>query len=98
MLPLHAALEALWHGAPEPLGLAPLLAVLDDASRYLRASVVIVLSRFDDDAARAALIAAMDDGDEMVRQAAVRALGARARLTRPCASWSRTAWSPRASW
>ncbi|MBK9029743.1 MAG: cyclic nucleotide-binding domain-containing protein [Myxococcales bacterium] len=82
VLPLHAALEALWLGAPEPLTRAPLLAVLDDASRYLRAAVVIVLSRFDDDDARTALIAAMDDTDAMVRQAAVRALGSRARLTR----------------
>ena len=41
-----------------------------------------MLSRFDDDAPRQALIAAMDDPDAMVRQAAVRALGARSRLTR----------------
>lgn len=82
VLPLHAALEALWHGGPEPLAPAPLLAIVDDPSRYLRAAVVIVLSRFDDDGARAALVTAMDDGDAMVRQAAVRALGARARLTR----------------
>lgn len=80
--PLHAALEALWQGEPTPLAPGPLLAVARDPSRYLRAAVAIVLSRFDDDAARAALIAALDDADPMVRQAAVRALGARARLTR----------------
>jgi len=80
--PLHAALEALWTGAPIALTTAALLAVVDDPSRYLRAAIAIVLSRFDDDAARAGLVARLDDVDPMVRQAAVRALGARARLTR----------------
>ena len=76
------SLTALWTGAPQPLAAAPLLAIARDPSRYLRAAVAIVLSRFDDDAPRQALIAAMDDPDAMVRQAAVRALGARSRLTR----------------
>ncbi|MEZ4404811.1 MAG: cyclic nucleotide-binding domain-containing protein, partial [Kofleriaceae bacterium] len=80
--PLHAALTSLWHGAPTALTAAPLVAVVTDSSRYLRAAAVIVLSRFDEEPARAALIAAMDDDDVLVRQAAVRALGARARLTR----------------
>ena len=82
VLPLHAALEGLWQGAPAPLTAAPFLALTSDPSRFLRAAVAIVLSRFDSDDARAALIAAMDDADPLVRQAAVRALGARARLTR----------------
>jgi CRP/FNR family cyclic AMP-dependent transcriptional regulator len=80
--PLGAAVDALWNGAPTPLEVAPLLAIARDPSRYLRAALAIVLSRFDDDGARAALLAATDDPDPMVRQAAVRALGARARLTR----------------
>ncbi len=79
---LHAALERLWGHAAAPFEPAPFLAVAGDGSRYLRAAVAIVLSRFDDDGSRAALVAAMDDVDGNVRQAAVRALGARSRLTR----------------
>ncbi len=79
---LIVALEALWSSEPVEFEPAPFLALAGDASRYLRAAVAIVMSRFDDDASRAALVAAMDDGDAMVRQAAVRALGSRARLTR----------------
>lgn len=95
VLPLHAALEALWHGAPTALTAAPLVAVVGDPSRYLRAAVAIVLSRFDDDDARAALVAATDDSDGMVRQAAVRALGARARLTRALLQKALTDSDPR---
>jgi hypothetical protein len=79
---LIASLEHLWSADAGEFAAPALLPLTDDASRYLRAAVAIVLSRFDDDASRAALIAAMDDGDAMVRQAAVRALGARSRLTR----------------
>lgn len=79
---LVAALEQLWAGAPAPFTPAPFLAVAGDASRYLRAAVAIVLSRFDDEPSRAALVQAMADPDAMVRQAAVRALGSRSRLTR----------------
>ena len=79
---LVAALQTLWSNEPAPFAPAAFLPLCGDASRYLRAAVTIVLSRFDDNAARNALIAAMDDADAMVRQAAVRALGARSRLTR----------------
>ncbi len=80
--PLITALEHLWAGEPAALEAAALLPLCGDASRYVRAAVAIVLSRFDDEASRAALVAALDDEDVMVRQAAVRALGARSRLTR----------------
>jgi len=80
--PLLAVLERLWSEEAGAFAPAPFLAVAGDASPYLRAAVAIVLSRFDDDASRAALVAAMDDPDAGVRQAAVRALGARSRLTR----------------
>lgn len=91
---LIAALEALDAPAAafEP---GPFLALTGDASRYVRAAVAIVLSRFDDDASRAALIAAMDDGDALVRQAAVRALGARSRLTRELLQKALTDAEPR---
>ena len=79
---LQGAVERLWAETPAPFTSAPFLALTGDASRYLRAAVAIVLSRFDDEASRAALVAAMDDPDVIVRQAAVRALGARSRLTR----------------
>lgn len=79
--PLTAAVAALG-AAPTALEAAPLLAVADDASRYLRAAVALVLSRFDDPGSRAALVRALDDAEAIVRQAAVRALGARSRLTR----------------
>jgi hypothetical protein len=79
---LIAALEGLWTHAAAAFEPAPFLALCRDASHYVRAAVAIVLSRFDDDASRAALATAMDDAEPMVRQAAVRALGARSRLTR----------------
>jgi hypothetical protein len=60
----------------------PILAIAGDGSPYVRASAVLLLSRFDDDASRAQVIAALDDVDPMVREAAVRSLGARSRLTR----------------
>ncbi|HUQ06747.1 MAG TPA: cyclic nucleotide-binding domain-containing protein [Kofleriaceae bacterium] len=79
---LIAALEGLWSSQAAAFEPAPFLALCADASRYVRAAVAIVLSRFDDDASRGALVAAFDDTDAIVRQAAVRALGARSRLTR----------------
>jgi hypothetical protein len=60
----------------------PLLAIAQDSSHYLRAAVAITLSRFDDEPSRAALAAALDDHEPIVREAAVRALGSRRRLTR----------------
>jgi hypothetical protein len=81
-VPLIAATEALATGTRPILEPGPLLAVATDGSAYLRAAVAILLSRFDDDASRGALIAALDDPDPIVREAAVRALGSRRRLTR----------------
>jgi hypothetical protein len=60
----------------------PILAVSDDGSPYLRAAAALLLSRFDDDASRARLAKALVDPEPIVREAAVRSLGARARLTR----------------
>jgi hypothetical protein len=65
-----------------PLVAPPILAIAGDGSPYLRAAAVLLLSRFDDDESRARVIAAMDDDEPMVREAAVRSLGARSRLTR----------------
>jgi hypothetical protein len=79
---LIAALEGLWSNEAATFEPSAFLALCKDTSRYVRAAVAIVLSRFDDDVSRAALVAAFDDEDAMVRQAAVRALGARSRLTR----------------
>ncbi|MEJ7603782.1 MAG: cyclic nucleotide-binding domain-containing protein [Kofleriaceae bacterium] len=42
----------------------------------------MLLSRFDDDASRARLLSLLDDPDAIVREAAVRAMGAKSRLTR----------------
>ena len=61
---------------------APFLALAADASPYLRGAVVVLLSRFDDAVSRGALETALDDPEPIVREAAVRALGARRRLTR----------------
>lgn len=60
----------------------PILAVASDSSRHLRAVAAVVLSRFEDPPSRARLLAAVDDPEPIVREAAVRALGAKSRLTR----------------
>jgi CRP/FNR family transcriptional regulator, cyclic AMP receptor protein len=62
--------------------LAPILAVIGDSSRYLRAAGAVLLTRFDDVPARDALVALIDDPEPIVREAAVRAMGAKSRLTR----------------
>ncbi|MCE9574366.1 MAG: cyclic nucleotide-binding domain-containing protein [Deltaproteobacteria bacterium] len=81
--PLVAAATRLWSaGAGRPMTAPPILAIADDGSAYLRAAAVLLLSRFDDEPARARAIAAMDDPEPMVREAAVRSLGSRSRLTR----------------
>ncbi len=80
--PVTAAVKGLAGAANTPLAPGPLLAIADDGSPYLRAAVAIVLSRFDDDASRARLGEAISDADGVVREAAVRAIGARSRLTR----------------
>ncbi|MBV8757166.1 MAG: cyclic nucleotide-binding domain-containing protein [Deltaproteobacteria bacterium] len=80
--PLAAVVGRYAANAAAPLTAAPILAITTDASRHLRAAAALTLSRFDDDTARAALLAALDDADPIVREAAVRALGSRSRLTR----------------
>ena len=71
------------HGGAQGMLNAPaILAIASDASRYVRAAAAMLLSRFEDEAARARLIAMLDDADVIVREAAVRAMGARKLLTR----------------
>ena len=65
-----------------PLAPPRLLAIANDASRHVRAAIAVLLSRFEDDSARAALLALLDDPEPIVREAAVRAMGAKSRLTR----------------
>ncbi len=60
----------------------PLLQLVRDPSSHLRAAVAILLSRFDDDASRSALLGMLDDVDPIVREASVRSMGAKSRLTR----------------
>lgn len=80
--PLIQVVAEVGGGRRTALESAPLLAISHDSSPYLRAAVAISLSRFDDDASRAGLVTALDDHEPLVREAAVRALGARRRLTR----------------
>src|SRR5262249_55106687 len=82
LAPLAAATGLLFGDAANPLEAAPILAVAGDGSPYLRAAAVLLLSRFDDDATRDRVVVALDDADAMVREAAVRSLGSRSRLTR----------------
>ncbi len=60
----------------------PLLAIASAGSPHLRAVVAMLLSRFDDGPARSQLLAMLDDVEDIVREAAVRAMGAKSRLTR----------------
>jgi hypothetical protein len=80
--PLAGAVERLATAPPGKLSPTPFLAIAKDGSLYLRAAVAMLLSRFDDDAARATLIAMLDDTEPIVREAAVRSIASRARLTR----------------
>jgi hypothetical protein len=80
--PVTAAVKGLAGGARAPFAPAPFLAIAGDGSGYLRAAVMIVLSRFDDEPSRARLNEAVADPEAVVREAAVRAIGARSRLTR----------------
>jgi hypothetical protein len=80
--PLARALRRLERGGETALAPGPIVALLADRSRYLRAVAAMLLSRFDDDGSRASLEAMLDDGDPIVREAAVRAMGAKSRLTR----------------
>jgi hypothetical protein len=61
---------------------AALLSELKDLSPYVRAAAAYVLSRFDDAESRGAVASAVSDEHPVVRETAIRALGARGRLTR----------------
>jgi hypothetical protein len=80
--PLAALVARAANGGAAPLSVEPILAVATDSSRHVRAAAAVLLSRFDDDAARSTLVALLDDPDPIVREAAVRAMGAKSRLTR----------------
>jgi HEAT repeat protein len=80
--PLAQALQRLERGGAAPLAAAPILGVSGDPSRHLRAAAAVLLSRFEDDPARRRLLALLDDPEPIVREAVVRALGAKSRLTR----------------
>ncbi len=80
--PLSELLARIDRNDRAPLGETPILAILGDASRHLRAAAAVLLTRFDSDRARDALRALLDDPEGIVREAAVRAMGAKSRLTR----------------
>jgi len=80
--PLVDVLARLNRAEKAALEPGPILAIVHDASRHLRAASAMMLSRFEDDAARAALLALIDDPEPLVREAAVRSMGAKSRLTR----------------
>jgi hypothetical protein len=80
--PLVELMRRLQREARTELTPEPLLQIAEDASRHLRAVVAMLLSRFDDAASRSTLLAMLDDVEPIVREAAVRALGATSRLTR----------------
>jgi CRP-like cAMP-binding protein len=69
-------------GEVKVLAAPPILAIVDDRSRFVRAAAAVLLSRFEDDDSRAALARLVDDPETIVREAAVRSLGAKGRLTR----------------
>jgi hypothetical protein len=86
LAPLIDGLERAVRAERAPPAPAPILAIADDGSVYLRAIAALCLSRFDDDASRARLVAALSDAEPIVREAAVRSLASRARLTRELVS------------
>jgi hypothetical protein len=81
-VPLVEILQRLDRGDSAPLVPEPILAIANDSSRHLRAAAAVLLSRFEDDRSRAAMVAMLDDPEPIVREAAVRAIGAKSRLTR----------------
>ena len=81
-LPLVELISRVRRSAHTTLSLGPILAVVGDSSRHLRAAIAMLLSRFDEDAARTQLVALLDDPEPIVREAAVRSIGAKSRLTR----------------
>ncbi len=81
-MPLVELVDRVERGAHGELRSEPLLAIANDASPHVRAAVAMLLSRFEEAPARTQLIAMLDDVDPIVREAAVRAMGAKSRLTR----------------
>jgi len=81
-VPLVENLHRLDRGGSAALQAQPILAIAGDSSRHLRAAAAVLLSRFEDERSRAALLAMIDDPEPIVREAAVRAMGAKSRLTR----------------
>jgi hypothetical protein len=80
--PLVVQVERLARNGYAELSAGPILGVASDGSRFVRAAAAMLLSRFDDAASRDRLTAMLDDPDTIVREAAVRAMGAKSRLTR----------------
>ena len=80
--PLLVQIERLGRAGHAELSAGPILGVSSDGSRYIRATCGVLLSRFEDDASRKRMTAMLDDPDVIVREAAVRAMGAKSRLTR----------------
>jgi CRP/FNR family transcriptional regulator, cyclic AMP receptor protein len=80
--PLIVQIERLARGGQAELSAGPILGVSNDTSRYVRAACAVLLSRFEDDASRVRLVGMLDDPDVIVREAAVRSMGAKSRLTR----------------
>ncbi|HTL33101.1 MAG TPA: cyclic nucleotide-binding domain-containing protein [Kofleriaceae bacterium] len=80
--PLVDLMTRLFKGERAAFKAEPLLAVARDASPHLRAAVAMLLSRFEEGGARATLLEMLDDAEPIVREAAVRAMGAKSRLTR----------------
>jgi hypothetical protein len=80
--PLVDLMMRMYKGERADFKAEPLLAVARDASPHLRAAVAMLLSRFEDGGARTTLLEMLDDVDAIVREAAVRAMGAKSRLTR----------------
>jgi len=82
LTPLVDLVTRLCRGDHARLAAEPLLAIANDASPHLRAAVAVLLSRFEEGGARSALLAMLDDVAPIVRESAVRAMGAKSRLTR----------------
>jgi hypothetical protein len=80
--PLVVQIDRLSRNGYAELSAGPILGVASDGSRFVRAAAAMLLSRFDDAASRDRLTAMLDDVDTIVREAAVRAMGAKSRLTR----------------
>ena len=81
-VPLVESMHRLERSEATTLEPGPILAVVNDSSRHLRAACAVLLSRFDDEASRKALLSLIDDPEPIVREGAVRAMGAKSRLTR----------------